>query len=585
MPRQPIISVLGHIDAGKTTLLDNIRESRIVEGESGGITQMIGATEVPLETLETTCGDLLNQLDTELTIPGVLFIDTPGHAAFSSLRKRGGSISDIAIVVVDVDDGVQPQTEEAIRILKQNQTPFVIALNKIDKVHGWRSEDKSFMKSIRKQSDKVQQKVDEEIYELMGEINEFDLVVDRFDRVDNFRKKIGVVPISAKTGEGIPELLMVVSGLAQRYLGDRLEVHEGMGKGTVLEVSKEEGLGTTIDVIHYDGIIEKDQKLVYGTSDGVQVTDIRAILKPKPLKEIRVDKKYDRIDTSKPAGGVKLVGKSLEGVVSGAPVRTAHEQDLEEAKKEVAEELEAVEFETQEHGIVIKADSLGSLEAIMQEMEENEIPVQRAEVGDITKADAIDVGKEEPENRSIFAFNVDYTEQGKQAVIDKGIKVFQGQVIYEIIDGYTEWKKELAEKQRETALEATTRPAKIRVLEDHVFRKSKPAVVGVKVEEGVLNPGASLMNADGDRIGRVKAVQEQNESIDAAEKGSQVAASISGATVGRDFEEGEVLYTSLTGDDYKRLNRLEDLLSRHEKNVLEKIVEIQDSVDPRWKLG
>ena len=585
MPRQPILSVLGHIDAGKTTLLDNIRESRIVQGEAGGITQMIGATEVPMETLENVCGDLLQQLDTELTIPGVLFIDTPGHAAFSSLRKRGGSISDIAVVVIDVEDGVQPQTEEAIRILKQNQTPFVIALNKVDKMHGWRNHGQSFMKSIQKQSDKVKEDLDNEIYELMAEVNEFDLVVDRFDRVDNFRDKIAVVPISAKTGEGIPELLMVIAGLSQRYLADQLEIEEGTGRGTVLEVSQEEGMGTTIDVIHYDGTIKKEDLLVYGTANGVNVTEIRALLEPRPLQEIRLDKKYDQVEKTEPASGVKIVGKNMVGVVAGAPIRTTDEEHLEEAKKEVEEELQAVDFETLNKGVVVKADSLGSLEAIMAELEKSEIPVQKAEVGDVTKVDAIDVQNEDPENRVILAFNVGMTSQGKESVQDKGLQVFDGQVIYEILDSYEEWKTDLKQKQREKALEAVVRPAKIRVLEEHVFRSSNPAVVGVKVVEGTLKPDSILMDKDGQRIGRVKSVQEQNESLDKAEKGSQVAASIANATVGRDFEEGDVLYTTITGKQYRQIQELDDLISRDEKNVLDKIVEIQDQVDPKWKIG
>ncbi|PSH00490.1 MAG: hypothetical protein BRC30_03265 [Nanohaloarchaea archaeon SW_7_46_7] len=226
-----MLSVLGHVDSGKTTLLDNIRESKIVEGESGGITQMIGATEVPLTTVEEVCGLLLNQLETDLEIPGLMFIDTPGHAAFSSLRKRGGSISDIAILIVDIEEGVQPQTEEAIKILKESGTPFVIALNKIDKLSGWKQTGEMFTQAIQEQPQRVQEKIDEEIYKLMGELDEYDIMTDRFDRVDNFQKKAALVPISAMTGVGIPELLMVVTGLSQNYLADELEINKEIGRG------------------------------------------------------------------------------------------------------------------------------------------------------------------------------------------------------------------------------------------------------------------------------------------------------------------------------------------------------------------
>lgn len=582
MPRQPILSVLGHVDSGKTTLLDNIRESKIVEGEAGGITQMIGATEIPIDTVETVCGDLLNQLDTTLTIPGLLFIDTPGHAAFSSLRKRGGSISDIAILVIDVEEGVQPQTEEAIKILKESQTPFVIALNKIDMIPGWKTEKECFTENLRNQNDSIQQKLDEEIYELMADLNEYGFVIDRFDRVDNFTEKIGVIPISAKTGEGLPELLMVVSGLAQNYLSDQLEVEQGDGKATVLEVSDQKGFGKTIDVIHYDGIINKDDKLVFGTSEGPEVTDIRALLKPRPLKEIRLDKQYEEVDEVQPASGIKIAGKDLSDVVSGAPVRTG--TDIEKLKDEVQKELETSDYDIQNSGVIVKADSLGSLEALMREIDERDIMVQKAEVGPIKKSDIIEVENEERTEQAILAFNAGATDQAEQLADSKDIRLFQSNVIYEILDNYSKWEEEMEEERRRESLENVSRPAEIRTLQDHVFRSSNPVVIGMNVVEGVLNQG-SLMTEDGEKVGRIKSIQDEGESLEKAEKGERAALSIANASLERDFEAGDRLYVDITSEDYRKLQELEDLLSEGEKKVLEKIVDIKDSVDPHWKLG
>ena len=582
MPRQPILSVLGHVDSGKTTLLDNIRESKIVEGEAGGITQMIGATEIPLNTVENVCGDLLQQLDTDLTIPGLLFIDTPGHAAFSSLRKRGGSISDIAVLVIDVEEGVQPQTEEAIKILKDSQTPFVIALNKIDMIPGWKTEDECFSRNLKNQSESIKQKLDEEIYELMADLNDYGFVIDRFDRVDNFTEKIGVVPISAKTGEGLPELLMVVSGLAQNYLSDQLEVEEGDGKATVLEVSEQKGFGKTIDVIHYDGIIRKNDKLVFGTAEGPEVTDIRALLKPRPLKEIRLDKQYEEVEQVSPASGIKIAGKDLSNVVSGAPVRTG--TDIEKLKEEVRKELETSDYDIQTSGVIVKADSLGSLEALMREIDEMDIRVQKAEVGPIRKSDIIEVENEEPVERAILSFNSAATDEAEQLAESKDIRIFQSSVIYEILDDYSKWKKEAEEERRMESLANVSRPAEIRTLQDHVFRSSNPVVIGMTVVEGVLNQG-SLMTEDGEKVGRIKSIQDDNESLDKAEKGDQVALSIANASLERDFEAGDHLYVDINSEDYRKLQHLEDLLSKGEKKALEKIVEIKDSVDPHWKLG
>ena len=582
MPRQPILSVLGHVDSGKTTLLDNIRESKIVDGEAGGITQMIGATEIPLDTVENVCGDLLTQLDTDLTIPGLLFIDTPGHAAFSSLRKRGGSISDIAILVIDIEEGVQPQTEEAIKILRESSTPFIIALNKVDKLPGWKSEDQCFSKNIQFQSDKNTKALDDRIYELMADLNEYGFVIDRFDRVDDFTEKIGVVPISAMTGEGLPELLMTVAGLAQNYLDDDLEVQEGDGKATVLEVSEEKGFGTTVDVIHYDGTIHEDDKIVYGTPDGVKVTDTRALLKPRPLKEIRLDKQYQEVEKVEPASGVKIAGQDLEGVVPGAPLRAG--KDTEKLIEEVEQELETSSFETDNEGLIAKADSLGSLEALMLEIEDIDVKVQKADVGRIKKSDIIEVDNEDPEFRAVIAFNAEVTEKAVELAESKDVKIFNSDVIYEALDNYSRWRKELKEQNRRESLENLSRPAEVRTLQDHVFRSSNPVVIGMKVVQGVINQG-SLIDEDGEKIGRIKALQDDGESLEKAEKGDTVALSIANASLDRDFEAGDHLFVDIKSDDYRKLQELDDMLSAGEKKALERIVEIKDSVDPHWKLN
>jgi len=139
MLRQPIITVLGHVDHGKTTLLDKIRKTAIAAKEAGGITQAIGTTEIPTNVIKTLCGKLLERFKIKLIISGLLFIDTPGHEAFTTLRKRGGSIADLAILVIDINEGIMPQTIESLEILKVSRIPFIIALNKIDRIKGWTS--------------------------------------------------------------------------------------------------------------------------------------------------------------------------------------------------------------------------------------------------------------------------------------------------------------------------------------------------------------------------------------------------------------------------------------------------------------
>ena len=216
--RQPIVTVVGHVDHGKTSILDKIRGSAIQAGEAGGITQAIGASIIPLHTIQKITGELLEKMNMKFNIPGILFIDTPGHASFTSLRKRGGNLADIAILVVDITEGLKPQTIESIEILKQFKTPFIIAANKIDLISGWVTKEGPLAASLNSQPDSVRNLVDTKLYNLVGKIAEHGFNADRFDRVDDFTKNIAIVPTSAKTGEGIPELLMIMSGLAQKFL-------------------------------------------------------------------------------------------------------------------------------------------------------------------------------------------------------------------------------------------------------------------------------------------------------------------------------------------------------------------------------
>src|SRR5512137_212157 len=289
--RTPIVVVMGHVDHGKTTLLDKIRGTAVAKGEAGLITQHIGATEVPLDVVQEFCGSHFGK---EMQIPGLLFIDTPGHHAFTSLRSRGGSLADLAVLIVDMNEGFQPQTIESLTILKRYKTPFVVAANKMDRIAGWRStKNSSFSKTLKAQNERVTEEMDTKLYELVGELYKYGFDGDRYDRIRDFTKTVGIVPISALTGEGVPDLLMVLVGLAQRFLKENLKISSvGPGVGTILEVKEERGLGTTLDVILYDGEFNAGDTIIVGTAYEPIVTKLRALLKPKPLAEIRSEERF-----------------------------------------------------------------------------------------------------------------------------------------------------------------------------------------------------------------------------------------------------------------------------------------------------
>ncbi len=570
MIRQPIVCVLGHVDHGKTTLLDSIRGSGVAEGEVGRITQHIGASELPKKVIEKVCGDLLEKMKIKLNIPGLLFIDTPGHEAFTTLRKRGGSIADLAVLVVDINEGFQPQTDESLTFLKEFKTPFLVAATKIDKIFGWIRKPKAcFLESFKDQPERVKKELEEKIYKLVGELSERGFEAERFDRVSDFAKQVCIVPTSGISGEGIPELLVILCGLAQKYLKNKLEIEKGVGKGSVLEVKEFKGLGTTIDVILYDGEIKKGDYLVIGGTEKekVIVTKIRALLKPEPLKELRVEKKFLQVDSVSAAAGIKISAPGLEEVIAGSPIRAVRtEKDLEKAKEEVEKEIEEIEIETEGEGVLVKTDTLGSLEALIKILKELNIPIRKAKVGNITKSDILEIKTlEEP---IIFAFNSKILPEAEEALKGSGVKIFKSNIIYKIIEDYQEWKEEEEKKKEEKILESAIRPGKVKVLPGCVFRQSKPAIFGVEVLAGTIKPNY-ILRSDDKIIGEIKQIQLRGENVKEAKIGDKVAISMEGVTMGRQIKENDILEVVLNDKDLKILEKIKNKLREDEIELLE----------------
>jgi len=577
--RQPIVSVLGHVDHGKTSLLDYIRGSTVAARESGAITQHIGATEIPIDSIYKVCGDLLKEK--KFSLPGLLFIDTPGHHAFTTLRSRGGSLADIAILIVDITEGFKPQTYESINILKQYKTPFIIAANKIDTISGWQKTNGVAKSRIASQRVNVKNVFEEKTYEMIGNLSEHKLSSDLYFNISDFKKSVGIIPISAKTGEGIPELLMILVGLAQRFLEDQLKTEAGPGKGTVLEVKEEVGLGKTIDTIIYSGTIRDDDDIIIGTMDEPIITTIRALLKPKPLDEIRDPReKFDSVKEIHAASGIKIASPNLENVIPGAPIRIV-KNNKDELIKEIKNQTK-IDYELDERGILIKADTIGSLEALINESRSKGIDIRKAEIGNVSKRDIIEAdATNDPLNKIIFAFNVKILPEAKEELSEVEITIFNEDVIYTIMENYDEWivkkKAEIEQKRRKDY----THPGKIKFLPDCVFRVNHPAVIGVRVVAGRIKSGTKLLKEDGRAIGRIKGIQSDNKSVEEAMQGEEVAISIEGVTVGRQIKENDILYTDIPAEDAKKLRKM-DVLNADEKDALEKITEIKRKTDKFW---
>jgi translation initiation factor 5B len=585
--RTPIVAVLGHVDHGKTSLLDEVRGSAVTAGESGAITQHIGATAVPLSTISDLAGKLVDPEDFDL--PGLLFIDTPGHHSFSTLRSRGGALADIAILVVDVNDGFQPQTLEALDILERTQTPFIVAANKIDTIAGWNpNPDMPVQQTLERQSERAESRLNEKLYELIGDLSDNGFSGDMYWRVQDFRANIGVVPVSAETGEGVPDLLTVLMGLSQRYLKEEMSIDVGgPGVGTVLEVTDERGFGTTLDLVLYDGTLRADDQLVGGGTGDPIVTDVRALLQPRPLAEIRTEKQFEQVDEVRAAAGVKIAAPDLDDAMAGAPVRVVRDRPLEEVIEEVRAELADIEVTTEEDGVVVKADTLGSLEAIAAALEDAEVPIVRAEVGDVAPRDvAVASTAEEPKHEAVLGFNVDVLEDARQAADEDDVTLFVDDIIYQLVEEYEEHVETIERAQQEQVLDKIQRPCRFRILEDHVFRQSNPAVVGVEVLSGTLKRNSRVEKWDGnepERVGDLKSLQDAGEDIDEARTGEQVAASIDGPTVGRQIEEGDELWTELPEKHAKILEQeLSEEIPADELEALGMYLDKHRKRDPFW---
>ena len=572
MIRQPIITVLGHVDHGKTRILDAIRNTKVTDKEAGKITQHIGATEVPVDIIREVAGTLLEKFGFELKIPGLLFIDTPGHEAFTNLRKRGGSIADLAILVVDVMQGIQPQTVEAIEILKAYKVPFVVAMNKIDLLNSYQSRGGSFLENIAQQGEKASNLLDEKLYVLVGKMYEHGFEAERFDRCE-FGKQIPIVPCSAETREGLPELLTLLSGLSQKYLEKELEIDPNEpGRAAVLEAKEDQGLGKTIDVILYKGTLKVNDPVAVLGKAGVIKTKIRALLQPNPLQEIRMTKeKFNSVKEVFAATGVKISAPGLEDVLVGSTLAVAN---TGKEAKELEEEAKEMKIDSDAKGIIIKADAIGSLEALIELFRNEKVPIRKADIGAVTRKDVMEAAsmiEEEPLCAAVVSFGVGVDEGAKEEAKLRGVKMFSDNVVYRLIEGYQKWVEEKKSAEKEDALSRLVLPVKFEVLKGNVFRNNKPAIVGVRVEEGRLKEGWKVMNKEGKIVGKVEGMQDKGESVKEAKKGKELAVSIRGGNVGRNLFEGDHLFSVMPSAQAAELIRFMDEFSEEEKDLLGKI--------------
>ena len=619
--RQPIVSVLGHVDHGKTSVLDLVRsigterQASVMDREAGGITQHIGATEVPADVLNETCSAMLGGKN--FKSPGLLFIDTPGHHSFVSLRNRGGSVADIAILVIDIMEGLQPQTIESLNTLKETKTPFVIAANKVDRIHGWRCESgRSFIQSFKEQREDVTSLFDDRYWKLLGQFSEHGFNIERYDKIRDFTQNVAVVPMSAKEGEGLQDLLAVSVGLAERFLEDRLTDTIGPAQGTVLEMRDEVGMGKTIDVILYRGSLKIGDKIMLASNDGPFSTHIKGLKRPKGMSEMRdAGKRWINFSEVDAACGVKIVAPKLEQAIAGTTLYLANtDEQISIAKSAIQEEWRGIydkmpvmcsvcnkissrlEFVKQcqngtcrgaveeKNGVVIKADTVGGLEALAFELFKLKIPVRQASVGPVNKKDILMAKSiQDPLNKVILGFSTKANnEVADELKADNSeIKFFSGSIIYHILDSFEEWREETKQAIESEQRESLVYPGRLLYLKDHTFRSKGPAIVGMRVVGGRVHIGQRLMKLDGTPVGQIKSLRTRgSEDVKEANQGDEVAVAIQGPTVGRHIDELDEFYVDVPEKHAKRLKKIE--LTPIEQEILDELIRLHRKENHFW---
>jgi len=581
--RCPIVVIMGHVDTGKTKLLDKIRKTNVQEGEAGGITQQIGATYFEKKTLLTQTEKLNKTEKFNLTLPGMLVIDTPGHESFTNLRSRGSSLCDVAILVVDLMHGLEQQTIESLTMLRKRGTPFVVALNKIDRCYDWKTcKDTPIRDALKVQAEGTVQefrsRADSAKLQLQEQGVNSNIYWEMGDEDWTNSDFVPLVPTSAITGEGVQDILLLLCQIAQRKLWRQLMWCANL-QATVLEVKAIDGLGMTVDVLVVNGYLREGDKAVFCTLDGPVVTEIRGLLTPPPSREMRIKSEYIHHKEIKGALGVKLIGNGLEKVMAGTPVMVVGEYDEEEdIKQEVMSDLSRLQdkLSTDKKGVMVQASTLGALEALLQFLREETkppIPVSAIGIGTIHKRDVTKISimneKGSPEYATILAFDVPVERDARDHANDVNVRIFTADIIYHLFDQFTRFMEQLTEKRREEAAGIAVFPSIVKILPQHVFNQKDPIIVGVEVVEGILKVGTPLCvpALGGLTVGVVTSIECNGREQETAKKGTSVAIKIVNETnptitYGRQFDASHSLYSQLSRASI-------DALKLHFKDKLE----------------
>lgn len=470
LPWPPVVAVLGHVDHGKTTLLDKIRKSNLASREAGGITQHIGAYQVIHKGKKIT------------------FIDTPGHSAFIKMRARGAEATDLVVLVVAADEGVKPQTLESLKHIKAAKTPYLVAITKADLPN-------VIVDSVKKD------------------------LAENGIQVEGFGGDIVAVPVSAKTGKGIDELLEMVLLLAE--MAELKADPKGALEAVVIESKLDRARGPVGTVLVKNGTLRLKDEIVAG----------KASAKVKAM----IDENGKRVKQAGPGKPVEILGfKELPPVgsqVTKIGGKKSLEPDLVKAvtKKEPSESVEENQ-EAKKLRIILKADTAGTLEAILASLPE-EVEIIFSGIGDVNDSDVLLASAT---NSFLLGFNIKIPAQIKKLAQTEGVKIETYKIIYELLE---EIEKKALKVLEPTPNEEELGQAKI-IAE---FGINKEKIAGCQVSQGRIDKGDKLHLRRGKEIigdCKIKSMKQGKKDVDKAKEGEEFGALL---TPPLDFKLGDML--------------------------------------------
>ncbi|KAM1135906.1 hypothetical protein ACFX13_034825 [Malus domestica] len=581
--RSPICCIMGHVDTGKTKLLDCIRGTNVQEGEAGGITQQIGATYFPAENIRERTKEL--KADAKLKVPGLLVIDTPGHESFTNLRSRGSGLCDIAILVVDIMHGLEPQTIESLNLLKMRNTEFIVALNKVDRLYGWKTcRNAPIVKAMKQQSKDVQNEFNMRLVQIITQFKEQGLNTELYYKNKEMGETYSIIPTSAISGEGIPDLLLLLVQWTQKTMVEKLTFSNEI-QCTVLEVKVVEGLGTTIDVVLVNGVLHEGDQIVVCGMQGPIVATIRSLLTPHPMKELRVKGAYLHHSEIKAAQGIKIAAQGLEHAIAGTALHVVGpHDDLEDIKETAMEDMKSVlnRIDKTGEGVCVQASTLGSLEALLEFLKTPavNIPVSGISIGPVHKKDVMKASvmlEKKKEFATILAFDVKVTPEAREMADDLGVKIFIADIIYHLFDQFKAYIDNIKEEKKKESADEAVFPCVLKIMPNCVFNKKDPIILGVDVLDGILKVGTPICIPQRDfiSIGRIASIENNHKPVDMAKKGSKLAIKI----IGSNSEEQQKMF----GRHFEIDDELVSQISRNSIDVLKANYRDELSME-EWKL-